>query len=522
MGLVKVTPKKLERTDRAATPTPGSSEQQPFHSLWRVTLKTSQERLDLPGPGGGERGLARGPVEELSLGFYCSRLQVAEEFSLFVPQSPVRCPRVTVAVLAVINSYHTAKLSDLVGSVTISYNHATYLLVLKVAALLASTEELLGAGWGWTSVLEVSCRIFAALCPPSPWQLLEPGQPAGYYVCEVQDAQCVEAFPGFWTAGCPQRDLGLSSSSLLPFFSAEVCAALNVTVSPGPVVDYLEGENATLLCHVSQKRRKDSLLAVRWFFARSSNSQEVLMVKMTKLRVVQYYGNFSRSANRQRLRLLEEQRGVLYRLSVLTLQPSDQGNYVCKVQEISKHRNKWTAWSNGSSATEMRVISLKASEESSFEKKKETWAFFEDLYVYAVLVCCVGILSILLFMLVIVWQSVFNKRKSRVRHYLVKCPQNSSGETVTSVTSLAPLQPKKGKRQKEKPDVPPAVPAKAPIAPTFHKPKLLKPQRKVTLPKIAEENLTYAELELIKPHQAAKGAPTSTVYAQILFEENKL
>lgn len=124
-------------------------------------------------------------------------------------------------------------------------------------------------------------------------------------------------------------------------------------MSPGPVVDYLEGENATLLCHVSQKRRKDSLLAVRWFFARA-DSQEALMVKMTKLRVVQYYGNFSRSAHRQRLRLLEEKRGSLYRLSVLTLRPADQGHYACKVQEISKHRNKWTAWSNGSSATEMR------------------------------------------------------------------------------------------------------------------------------------------------------------------------
>jgi hypothetical protein len=119
------------------------------------------------------------------------------------------------------------------------------------------------------------------------------------------------------------------------------------------VVDYLEGENATLLCHVSQKRRKDSLLAVRWFFA-PDGSQEALMVKMTKLRIIQYYGNFSRTANQQRLRLLEERRGVLYRLSVLTLRPTDQGQYVCKVQEISKHRNKWTAWSNGSSATEMR------------------------------------------------------------------------------------------------------------------------------------------------------------------------
>uniref|UniRef100_A0A9L0R5Q9 V-set and transmembrane domain-containing protein 4 n=1 Tax=Equus caballus TaxID=9796 RepID=A0A9L0R5Q9_HORSE len=257
------------------------------------------------------------------------------------------------------------------------------------------------------------------------------------------------------------RLVALAAAVLLARAPApEVCGALNVTVSPGPVVDYLEGENATLLCHVSQKRRKDSLLAVRWFFARP-DSQEALMVKMTKLRVVQYYGNYSRSAYRRRLRLLEERRGALYTLSVLTLGPADQGHYVCKVQEISKHRNKWTAWSNGSSATEMRVISLKASEDSSFEKKKKTWAVFEDLYVYAVLVCCAGILSVLLFTLAIIWQSVFNKRKSRVRHYLVKCPQNSSGETVTSVTSLAPLQPKKGKRRREKADVPPAVPAKA-------------------------------------------------------------
>ncbi|KAM8775277.1 V-set and transmembrane domain-containing protein 4 isoform 1-T1 [Rhynchonycteris naso] len=316
------------------------------------------------------------------------------------------------------------------------------------------------------------------------------------------------------------RWLVLAAVLLVRGPAPEVCWALNVTISPGPIVDYLEGENATLLCHVSQKRRKDSLLAVRWFFARP-NSQEALMVKMTKLRLVQYYGNFSHSAYRQRLYLLEERQGVLYALSILSLRPADQGHYICKVQEISKHKNKWTAWSNGSSETEMRVISLKTSEDLSFEKT-ETWAFFEDLYVYAVLVCCVGILSVLLFTLTIAWQSVFSKRKSRVRHYLVRCPQSSSGETVTSVTSLAPLQPKKGKRRKEKADVPPAVPAKAPIAAAFHKPKLLKPQRKVGLPKIAEESLTYAELELVKPHQAAKGIPASTVYAQILFKENKL
>ncbi|KFO33979.1 hypothetical protein H920_04620 [Fukomys damarensis] len=440
--------------------------------------------------------------------------------------------------------------------------------------------------------------------------LQKPGSSSMQHCFELE--RICEQYEG----GNPQTYLDTSSLKCHKEESAghlKVCGALNVTVSPGPVVDYLEGDNATLLCHVSQKRRKDSLLAVRWFFS-GNDSPEALMVKMTKLRAVQYYGNFSRSAHRRRLLLLEEQRGTLYRLSVLTLQLADQGQYVCRVQEISKHRNKWTAWSNGSSATEMRVTSLKASEDSPFEKKKETWAFFEDLYMYAVLVCCVGILSVLLFTLVIICQSVFHKRKSRVRHYLVKCPQNSSGETVTSITSLAPLQPKKGKRQKEKVDVPPAVPAKAPVVATsFHRPKLLKPQRKGALdnravcrkyghqrvtvagkvqkddstseakkgekglecsslqgagailhswlsllpgpqgpcgpdpftglwpcacrpsqppelllgskmgqPKIAEENLTYAELELTKPPRASQGAPPSTVYAQILFEENKL
>ncbi|XP_019411613.1 PREDICTED: V-set and transmembrane domain-containing protein 4 isoform X2 [Crocodylus porosus] len=279
---------------------------------------------------------------------------------------------------------------------------------------------------------------------------------------------------------------------------ADVSEALNVTVSPGPTVQYLEGDNATLYCHVSQKRRKDSLLAVRWVFAHSP-TQEHLMIKMTKFGVVQYYGNYTYHFHKKRLRLLKERHGTMYKFLILNLQQTDQGHYICKVQEIGKHKNKWTAWSNGTAATEVK-----------------------DLYIYAVFVCSIGILSVLLFTLVILCQSLLNKRRSRVKHYLVKCPQNSSGETVTSVTSLSPLQPKKVKKKKEKVEQPPAVPAKAPIANNFPKPKLLKPQRKVILPKIAEETLTYAELELIKPLQEAKGIPTTTVYAQILFEENKL
>uniref|UniRef100_A0A8V0ZD84 V-set and transmembrane domain-containing protein 4 n=1 Tax=Gallus gallus TaxID=9031 RepID=A0A8V0ZD84_CHICK len=277
----------------------------------------------------------------------------------------------------------------------------------------------------------------------------------------------------------------------------DVCKALNVTVSPGPTVRYSEGDNATLYCHISQKRKTDNLLAVRWVFA-VSPTQEYLMIKMTKFGSVQYYGNYTHHFHKQRLRLHKEKHGTMYKFLILSLQQTDQGHYICKVQEIGKHRNKWTAWSNGTAATEIR-----------------------DLYVYAVFVCSIGIISVLLFTLVILCQSLLNKRRCTVKHYLVKCPQNSSGETVTSVTSMSPLQPKKLKKRKEKAELPPAIPEKAPIA-NIPKPKLLKPQRKLMLPKIAEENLTYAELELMKPIQEAKGIPSTTVYAQILFEENKM
>ncbi|KAM3667013.1 V-set and transmembrane domain-containing protein 4 isoform 1-T1 [Ammospiza maritima maritima] len=303
----------------------------------------------------------------------------------------------------------------------------------------------------------------------------------------------------------------------------DVCEALNVTVSPGPMVQYSEGDNATLYCHISEKRKTDNLLAVRWVFA-ASPAQEHLMIKMTKFGSVQYYGNYTHHFHKQRLHLLKEQHGTMYKFLILSLQQTDQGHYICKVQEIGKHRNKWTAWSNGTAATEIRVISSKSSDHPTFKKNHEAWKFFEDLYVYAVFVCSIGIISVLLFTLVILCQSLLNKRRSTVKHYLVKCPQNSSGETVTSVTSMSPLQPKKikKKKEKEKLEQPPAIPAKAPIASNFPKPKLLKPQRKLILPKIAEENLTYAELELMKPIQEAKGISSMTVYAQILFEENKL
>ncbi|XP_062981951.1 V-set and transmembrane domain-containing protein 4 [Elgaria multicarinata webbii] len=300
----------------------------------------------------------------------------------------------------------------------------------------------------------------------------------------------------------------------------DICGALNVTVSPGPKVQYVVGDNATLFCHVSQKRRLENLLAVRWIFALPP-TQEYLMIKMTKYGVVQYYGNYTHQFYKQRLHLLKERHRTIYTFLILNLQQADQGNYICKVQEIGRHRNKWTSWSNGSASTEIQVISSQVSDDSTAERNYKAWKIFEDLYVCAVFVCSVGIVSILLFTLVIFCQTLINKKQSHVKHYLVKCSQNSLGEAVNSVTSLSPVPPIKIKR-KENVEHAPAIPAKAPLSNTFSKPKLLKQQRKVLLPKIADKNLTYAELELIKPHQESKGISTMTVYAQILFEENKM
>ncbi|XP_069467259.1 V-set and transmembrane domain-containing protein 4 isoform X2 [Ambystoma mexicanum] len=278
---------------------------------------------------------------------------------------------------------------------------------------------------------------------------------------------------------------------------AGVGYGLNVTVAPGPSVHFWEGGNASLVCHVSQKKRPDNLLAVRWVFSRSPGREQI-MIKMNKFGTVQHYGNYSHPDNRQRLLLREEQAGRIYRLLLSNLRLTDQGHYTCRVQEIGKHRSRWTAWSNGSSGTELI-----------------------DLYVYAVLLCCTGILSILLFALVVLCQSLSSRRKTKVRHYLVRHPQNSSGETVTSVSSLSPLQPKK--KRKQKPEHPPAVPLKAPVVDVPPGPRLLKHHTgKIALPRITEESLTYAELELMKPPPPAKGQPTSTVYAQILFEENTI
>ncbi|XP_026576244.1 V-set and transmembrane domain-containing protein 4 isoform X2 [Pseudonaja textilis] len=264
---------------------------------------------------------------------------------------------------------------------------------------------------------------------------------------------------------------------------ADICEALNVSVSPGPRTQHLIGDNVTLCCHVSQKRRRENLLAVR-----------------------------------RRLRLLEEKHRAMYTFLILNIQQAEQGHYICKVQEIGKQRNKWTSWSNGSASTEVQVFPSQFLD----EEKHNAWAFFEDLSVYVVLMCSAGILSILLFALVTLCQTLSNRRRCHVKCNLVKSPKKSLQEAGSPSKAAGPPGPPTQRKGPKATEGPPAVPAKAPTSHAFSKPKLLKPQRKVTLLKGREENLTYAELELLKPHQEVAGASAATVYAQILFQENSL
>ncbi|CAB1311943.1 unnamed protein product [Coregonus sp. 'balchen'] len=160
--------------------------------------------------------------------------------------------------------------------------------------------------------------------------------------------------------------------------------------------------------------------------------------------------------------------------------------------------------------------------------KKSLWRLFEDVYLCAVLICSVGLLCMCMFTVAVTCQYVQRKKKLKDNYHLVKSLQNSSGEMVTSLVSVSSALPKKQrryrkKRSKTQSEIPPEIPVKAPIADKIPKPKLLKVQpMKVVLPKITEESLTYAELELVKPLPDNKASCTSTVYAQILFEERQV
>ncbi|KAI2657895.1 V-set and transmembrane domain-containing protein 4 [Labeo rohita] len=297
-------------------------------------------------------------------------------------------------------------------------------------------------------------------------------------------------------------------------FIGELSEALNVTVTPGPVSMCMEGDNITLSCLVSQRKRSSNALVLRWlYFPTPEDEQLVVRMGMKKTK---YYGNYSKHFPQTKFHLWEEMDRQIYRLLILNVSLKDGGNYTCKVQEIRKHRNKWKASSNGTGSMELR-----------------------DLYLCAVLICSIGLVCMLVFAMTITCQHLQHKRRLQASYYLVKCPENSSGETVTSVSSSSPAMHRKERRHKPQlrdiiePLPPPQIPAKAPVPRKPRRTKLLKAQPTKT-PRVIEDSLTYAELELVKPKPELKtdltGCAqlepktqcTGTVYAQILFVEKQV
>uniref|UniRef100_A0A8D0AF39 V-set and transmembrane domain containing 4b n=1 Tax=Sander lucioperca TaxID=283035 RepID=A0A8D0AF39_SANLU len=271
----------------------------------------------------------------------------------------------------------------------------------------------------------------------------------------------------------------------------DFCLAINVTITPSPFTVAQEGQNVTLSCVVSQRRRNAALPVVKWIFLPEGTDrpEDELLIARVNMRKARFYGNYTKSFPWPKLKLTVVKQGKIFDLVILNVSEGDRGLYMCRVQEFKKHQDRWKASSNCTATTELRVHVLPAT-----KAKESLWSLLEDVYLCAVLICSVGLLCMCMFTVTVTCQYV--QRKQRLKGY--------SGETVTSVVNVSPALPKKERRYRKKrsrdyqEEIPPEIPAKV------------------------EENLTYAELDLVKPIPETKASCSSTVYAQILFGEQQL
>ncbi|XP_056387225.1 V-set and transmembrane domain-containing protein 4 isoform X2 [Hyla sarda] len=295
----------------------------------------------------------------------------------------------------------------------------------------------------------------------------------------------------------------VASAFLSQVLIASLSYTLNVTVSPSPWALHHTGENASIWCLVSQKKKQNSLLTVRWVYSPKLKNEQTIG-RITKHGNMQISSNWSQKGD-----IENESPGRGYRLLLIDLHPSDQGTYICRVQEVAWHRGRWSAVSNGTATTYLKVTTFAAFE----EKQIFTWALFQDLYLYAVLICCVGIFSLLTFLLILLCQAIFKGTHSKVKW---ECSERAfDGDPfVTNLLSSGP--PKKKKMKKKPEEIPPAIPVKGPLISLEGNSR-----QALLLPKLVEEGLTYAELELIKPKPPIIESSSGTVYAQILFENQE-
>ncbi|XP_016150393.1 V-set and transmembrane domain-containing protein 4-like [Sinocyclocheilus grahami] len=144
---------------------------------------------------------------------------------------------------------------------------------------------------------------------------------------------------------------------LTNLFLGNVCSAINVTVTPSPFSVVAEGENITLSCQVSQRRRSTSLPVVRWMFQPESGGEELLVARVN-MRRAKFYGNYTKSFCKPKIKLTVVKQGKIYNLLIMNISTQDRGLYSCRVQEFKKHHERWKASTNSSASTQLRGLSI--------------------------------------------------------------------------------------------------------------------------------------------------------------------
>ncbi|XP_072881756.1 V-set and transmembrane domain-containing protein 4a isoform X3 [Hemitrygon akajei] len=308
----------------------------------------------------------------------------------------------------------------------------------------------------------------------------------------------------------------------------DFCEALSVIVTPGPVVEFTEGQRGSLFCRVSQQRRKNSYLSLVWFFSNAENSnQRILRVNRTGH--VQAFRNCKE--HHCELQFFQQGAAKIFVLIIDKFHSSDEGHYRCRVQEIAYLNRRWLSISNGENGTEVRVRLLQTTTVVVPQSTQQTWTVSKEslLETSTLLISRNTKEEWKIFEAVIVCQILKNRKKTKARKYLTNEPNSSSGEMVTNTVSSSIFQTKSGKKTIAAGDAPPPVPVKIPRREASTKRKFLnKHDAKSILPRIVEDSLTYAELELTPTHPTAPpvtSSPTaqspSTVYAKIFFSKNQ-
>lgn len=132
--------------------------------------------------------------------------------------------------------------------------------------------------------------------------------------------------------------------------------AINVTITPSPFTVAQEGQNITLSCIVSQRRRNAALPVVKWTFlpAGTDRPEDELLIARVNMRKARFYGNYTKSFPWPKLKLTVVKQGKIFDLLILNVSEGDRGLYMCRVQEFKKHQDRWKASSNCTAATELR------------------------------------------------------------------------------------------------------------------------------------------------------------------------